>query len=63
MSTQVATVQKKRICETKGLIRKGKGKNKHKIYIIIDDTVYFIYIKTLMDVLDGTKEKAAIRGY
>ena len=62
MSTQVGTVQKKAKCEVKGLIRKG-GKGKKKIYIIINDKVYFVSTKAVKDVLEGTKEKSAIRGY
>lgn len=52
-------------CKRKGIIRKGgKGtKGGEKIYIIIDDETYFVSIKALKGILDGTKEIAAIRGY
>jgi len=52
-------------CRKKGLIRKGgKGtKGGEKIYIIIDDETYFVSVKALKDILNGTKDIAAIRGY
>lgn len=54
-------------CKIKGRINKG-GKGKRggeKIYIRIkgDDTIYFVSIKTLEGLLQGTRKTINIRGY
>jgi len=61
LSTQ-AKVQKRDKCETKGWIRKG-GKSGNKIIIIFDDATYFVTIKALKDIIDGTKEITPFFGY
>lgn len=46
------------------VLKGGKGKRGgEKIYIIIGDETYFISIKVMKKILDGTQERAAIRGY
>jgi hypothetical protein len=62
VSSRVRLVQKKAKCIVKGIIRKS-GDGEGKIYIIIGDKIYFVSVKTVRDVLNGNKEKAAIRGF
>ncbi len=58
---KVATMPKKK-CGKKGWIRKG-GKGGKKIIIIIDGVTYFVHIKALKEILDGTKDLKPIWGY
>jgi hypothetical protein len=44
----------------KGIVRKDQKK---KIFIIINNKVYFVSITALENVLNGTKEKTPIFGY
>jgi len=43
----------------KGIIQKSKN----KVYIIINNTVYFVTVKALQDVLSGKKDKTPLWGY
>ena len=43
----------------KGIIQKSKN----KVYVIINDTVYFVTVKALQDVLSGKKDKTPLWGY
>jgi hypothetical protein len=58
-SKQTSTLSKKTGFGTKGYMHKQGN----KVYIHVDGKTYFVYAKTLSDILSGIKKGASIRGY
>jgi hypothetical protein len=60
-NSQASVLSKKTGFGKKGYIHLQK--NKVYIHVDYDDKTYFLYAKTMSDILKGIKEGAYIRGY